>query len=92
MDGWMGGWVDGWTGGWWVYGRAGLRIAYSNQDMVKHYIKEYDISICCIQEKEIEPDYPVDLLSLLAYNYESDYNTEKCRAGIYNKLSQGKSR
>jgi hypothetical protein len=26
----MGGWVDGWMGGW-VAGKAGLRIAYSNQ-------------------------------------------------------------
>ena len=28
----MGGWVDGWMGGW-VEGKAGLRIAYSNQKM-----------------------------------------------------------
>ena len=28
--GWVGGWVDGWMNGW-VDGRAGLRIAYSNQ-------------------------------------------------------------
>ena len=26
----MDGWMDGWMGGW-VDGRAGLRIAYSNQ-------------------------------------------------------------
>jgi hypothetical protein len=26
MDGWMGGWVGGW-----MAGKAGLRIAYSNQ-------------------------------------------------------------
>ena len=26
----MGGWMDGWMGGW-VDGKAGLRIAYSNQ-------------------------------------------------------------
>ena len=31
---WIGGWMDGWMGGWmdrWIGGRAGLRIAYSNQ-------------------------------------------------------------
>ena len=34
MDtGWMGGWVDGWMGGW-MDGKAGLRIAYSNQKYV----------------------------------------------------------
>ena len=28
--GWMDGWMDGWMGGW-MEGKAGLRIAYSNQ-------------------------------------------------------------
>jgi hypothetical protein len=32
MDGWMDGWVGGWVGGW-VAGKAGLRIAYSNQKL-----------------------------------------------------------
>ena len=27
---WMDGWMDGWVGGW-MDGKAGLRIAYSNQ-------------------------------------------------------------
>ena len=34
MNGWVGRWIGGWMGGWmggWVDGRAGLRIAYSNQ-------------------------------------------------------------
>jgi beta-glucanase (GH16 family) len=30
LNGWMGGWVDGWVDGW-MEGKAGLRIAYSNQ-------------------------------------------------------------
>ena len=31
LDGnWMGGWMDGWMDGW-MEGKAGLRIAYSNQ-------------------------------------------------------------
>jgi hypothetical protein len=30
----VGGWVDGWMGGW-VEGKAGLRIAYSNQKLKK---------------------------------------------------------
>ena len=29
-DGWVGGWVGGWVDGW-MEGKAGLRIAYSNQ-------------------------------------------------------------
>ena len=29
MDGWVGGWVDGWRDEW-MDGKAGLRIAYSN--------------------------------------------------------------
>ena len=34
VDGWIGGWMDEWMDGWvggWMDGRAGLRIAYSNQ-------------------------------------------------------------
>jgi hypothetical protein len=34
LGGWMGGWVDGW-----VAGKAGLRIAYSNQKQLKKYLK-----------------------------------------------------
>jgi hypothetical protein len=30
LAGWVDGWVDGWVGGW-MAGKAGLRIAYSNQ-------------------------------------------------------------
>ena len=30
--GWMNGWVGGWVGGW-ICGKAGLRIAYSNQKL-----------------------------------------------------------
>jgi hypothetical protein len=32
VDGWMDGWVDGWVG---VKAKAVLRIAYSNQKLVK---------------------------------------------------------
>ena len=32
MGGWMDGWVDGWMDGW-VGVKAGLRIAYSNQQL-----------------------------------------------------------
>ena len=44
IDGWMDGWVDGWVDGWmggWLDGRAGLRIAYSNQiyDLLEQAIK-----------------------------------------------------
>ena len=45
IDGLVGGWVDGWMGGWvggwvdeWMGGRAGLRIAYSNQKMCEFQI------------------------------------------------------
>jgi hypothetical protein len=32
LGGWMGGWMDGWMDGW-MAGKAGLRIAYSNQKL-----------------------------------------------------------
>jgi hypothetical protein len=34
----MGGWVDGWVDGW-VGVKAVLRIAYSNQQMLKKYVE-----------------------------------------------------
>ena len=40
MDGRMGGWMGGWMDGW-MEAKAGLRIAYSNQQKLKisNYIK-----------------------------------------------------
>ena len=36
LAGWKDGWKDGWKEGW-VAGKAGLRIAYSNQKSNKSY-------------------------------------------------------
>ena len=39
---WMDGWMDGWVGGWvdrWMEGKAGLKIAYSNQKVGKIHNK-----------------------------------------------------
>jgi hypothetical protein len=41
MDGWMDGWMDVWMDGWmdgWMAGKAGLRIAYSNQKSLAYTI------------------------------------------------------
>jgi hypothetical protein len=38
VDGWMGGWMDGW-----MEGKAGLRIAYSNQKTHGSSIPRYII-------------------------------------------------
>ena len=48
MDGWIDGWMDGWLDGWmagWVDGKAGLRIAYSNQKLA--FGSMNFCSICC---------------------------------------------
>ena len=37
MDGWKEGWVEGWMDGW-MEGKAGLRIAYSNQKRTEQYL------------------------------------------------------
>ena len=37
---WMGGWMDGWKLDGWMGGKAGLRIAYSNQKLDFDYFKK----------------------------------------------------
>ena len=41
MEGWMDGWMDGWKGGW-KDGKAGLRIAYSNQKVNQKKISKVE--------------------------------------------------
>ena len=48
MDGWMGGWMGGW-----VDGRAGLRIAYSNQK-VKSWNVGLNFALFCIFLQDLD--------------------------------------
>ena len=55
----------------------------NKKEEVKRLIIENEIDILCVQETEIQPDYPINLLTFSGYNYESESNNLKARCGIY---------
>ena len=65
-------------------GTLNLCLGLKNKiESIKRIIKDNNIDVCCLQETEIEHDFPKDLLSFKGYNYESEINTHKSRCGIY---------
>ena len=55
----------------------------NKKDAVKKLIQDNEIDILCMQETEIEANYPCHLLAFKGYNYESEKNDLKSRCGIY---------
>ena len=55
----------------------------NKKEEVKRLIIENEIDILCVQETEIQLDYPINLLTFSGYNYESESNNLKARCGIY---------
>ena len=55
----------------------------NKKDTVKKLILENDIDILCLQETELEPDFPTKLLTLRGYGYESENNVYKSRCGMF---------
>ena len=64
----------------------GLR---NKKDEIKRLLIEKKIDILCVQETEIDPEFPIDSLTISGYGYESEANEYKSRVGIYisNKIS-----
>ena len=61
-----------------------LCLGLSNKkDMVKVAIQNEKISICCMQEIDIDKDYPTHLLTFQGFNLEVEENDLKARVGIY---------
>ena len=58
----------------------GLR---NKKEYVSNVINENKIDVCCLQEVDIEPNYPTNLLSFKGYSIEIENNTKKARSGIY---------
>ena len=50
---------------------------------VSKIINEQKLDIICLQETDIEPNYPLNILSIKGYDFLSENNTIKARAGIY---------
>ena len=59
----------------------------NKKEEVKQLIIKNNIDILCIQETELEKDYPVEILTFKGYGLEMEKNTTKLRSGIYIKDS-----
>ena len=60
----------------------GLR---NKKEEVKQIIKENNIDILCIQETELDSDFPVEILTFSGYALEVEKNSSKIRSAIYIK-------
>ena len=46
-------------------------------------INEHKVDIMCLQEIDIEANYPHNILSFKGYNFLTENNSIKARAGMY---------
>ena len=60
----------------------GLR---NKKDELERIITTNKIDILCLQETELESDYPTNILSFRGFNLETEINKTKIRTGIYIK-------
>ena len=58
----------------------GLR---NKKDEVKRLITANCIDVLCLQETELESDFPTDILSFKGHAIETEINKNKVRTGIY---------
>ena len=58
----------------------GLR---NKKDYVSKIIREHNIDVLCLQETDIEPSYPHNILSFKGYDYLTEKNSIKARSGVY---------
>ena len=57
------------------------------KEYIKTVINREEIDICCIQECDIKPDYPINALTFSNYNIEVEQNDTKARCCTYVKNS-----
>ena len=63
-----------------------LCLGLSNKrDLVLDELIKNEVDLCCLQDTELDPDYPVNLLNSRHYDYETENNTTKHRVGLYIK-------
>ena len=46
-------------------------------------LRKEKIDICCMQEVELDKNFPIKNLQTRDYNFEAEVNTTKSRTGIY---------
>ena len=59
----------------------------NKKDIVTRYLKENNVDVCCLQETEVQLDFPENILNCCGYNLELENNDVKKRTGIY--IAQG---
>ena len=57
----------------------------NKKDYVSSVINEHKIDICCLQEVDLETDYPSEILSFKNYSIEVETNDYKARVAVYIK-------
>ena len=55
----------------------------NKKDYVSKITKQHKIDILCLQETDIEPSYPLNILSFKGYDFLTENNSSKARTGIY---------
>ena len=55
----------------------------NKKDIVTDYLKMNNVSLCCLQETEVQADFSDAVLNTGWYNLELELNDGKRRAGIY---------
>lgn len=57
----------------------------NKKNIIKNTILTNNIDICCMQETEISPDFPTELLTFMGFEIETEINDYKKRVAIYIK-------
>jgi hypothetical protein len=57
----------------------------NKRDLITETLRREKIDICCLQEIEIENNYPINILASKDYKFECETNDIKSRTGMYIK-------
>ena len=69
-----------------TFGSLNLCLGLPNKrDTVVEILKSNNVGVCCLQEVEVQMNFPEKLLNCGGFNLELELNTYKKRAGIYVK-------
>ena len=55
----------------------------NKKDYVSKIIKQHKLDIICLQETDVELNYPQNILSFKGYDYLTENNSIKARTGMY---------
>ena len=74
-------------------GTLNLCLGLKNKkDEVKRLLSTNKLDILCLQETELESNYPTDILAFKGFAFEAENNRNKIRTGIYIKDNVGYTR